>query len=103
MDIHIYRLTKCGFYPRGKEEAKFGSIEEWWGQFTEWVAAKEDVSLTATFDRPEEVPRRLYCADTASDGMGNFGVALWNESPMYRSNVAYLMSSGREPSSAGPH
>jgi hypothetical protein len=61
MDIHLYTLTKCGFYSRGEEEPEFGSIEEWWQQFAEWVAAEEDVSLTATFDRPEEVPRRVYC------------------------------------------
>lgn len=96
MDIHVYRLTKCGFYSRGEEEPKFGNIEEWWEQFVDWVEAKEDVSLTATFDRPEEVPRRLYCADAVRDGAGNFGVALWNESPMYQElNIAYLPSAGK--------
>ncbi|MBA3474873.1 MAG: hypothetical protein H0T57_16900 [Rubrobacter sp.] len=95
MDIHIYRLTKCGFYARGEEEPEFGYIGEWWDHFEEWVAEKEDVSLTATFNRPEEVPRRLYCADTVRDEHGNFGVALWNEAPAYRGNVAYLPLDGR--------
>jgi len=95
MNIHIYELTRCGFYPRGEEEPRFGSVEEWWDRFVDWVAGKGDWSLTHTFDRPEEVPRRLYCADTVRDELGNFGVALWNEAPMRGRDVAYLPSSGR--------
>lgn len=95
MDIHIYELTKCGFYPRGEEEPRFGEIGEWWDRFVRWVEDKGDWSLTHTFDRPEDVPRRLYCADTVRDELGNFGVALWNEAPMRGRDVAYLPSSGR--------
>jgi hypothetical protein len=35
MNIHIYRLTKYSFYPRGEEEPEYGSIEEWW-----WLLAE---------------------------------------------------------------
>jgi hypothetical protein len=59
MDVHTYRLATCGFYPRGSEEPDFGSIEEWWGQFADWMAANEDGSLTATFDCPEDISRSL--------------------------------------------
>lgn len=95
MDIHIYELTKCGFYAHGDKEPRFGGIDEWWDQFVRWVEDKGDWSLTHTFDHPEDVPRRLYCADTVRDESGNFGVALWNEAPMRGRDVAYLPSSGR--------
>lgn len=95
MDIHVYKLSECGFYARGKDVPEFGFVSEWLTEFSDWVASKGDVSITNTFDHPDGVPRRVYCADTVWDERGDFGVALWNESPTHRRGIAYLPSDGQ--------
>lgn len=81
MRLQVYELSQCGIYEfRRPKTPLFGAFKEWWPDFESWVDdGKRPFSGTATF-QALEVPRRVYCVTTASDGEGAYGVTLWNES-----------------------
>lgn len=81
MRLQVYELSRCGIYELRQNKAPlFGAFTEWWSDFEAWVNdGTRPFAGTATFEA-EEVPRRVYCAATASDGNGAYGVTLWNES-----------------------
>ncbi len=94
MKIHLYQITRCGFYEYGGDEetCRFGHLSEWWEEFAEWVASRE-YKLTNTFSRAI-APHRVYCTGQVQDGRGNVGVALWNETPSADGRLFYLPPSG---------
>lgn len=95
MRVFVYQLEKCGFYRSDDDSTpEFGRLSEWWPEFVGWVKAKGDYQATCTFSNENRVPPRVYCASSASDEEGNFGVALWNEAPGDERGVAYLPPEG---------
>ena len=94
MKIQLYEITKCGFYRTKEEEAaaEFGQLTEWWGEFAAWVSERE-YKRTNTFSRAI-APHKVYCTGQVDDGRGNFGVALWNETPSSDGRLFYLPASG---------
>ncbi|QIN81574.1 hypothetical protein GBA63_02225 [Rubrobacter tropicus] len=83
--IQLYRLDRCGFYRRGRQDADFGSIQEWYMDFLGWLEPKRlaGVPLPHTSTLAEErndVPLDIYCVGVTEDGRGNFGVSLFSRS-----------------------
>lgn len=90
MIIQLYCLERCGFYRRGETEPVFGLPHEWWNGFRRWVSNRPNVAATATFDHGASVTRRVYCTATTTDDRGNFGLALWNETPSNEAGVSFI-------------
>lgn len=94
MKIQIWNLKKCGFYDslEDEEEAKFGLLPEWWGEFHSWVQNRHP-KQTGTFTSSSE-PYTVYCIRRGEDAAGNYGVALWNVSPSVNGRAMHLSADG---------
>lgn len=93
MKVQIYELIKCGFYESYTDDKEleppiFGSLPEWWGEFSGWVEGA-DYKETSTFYRQRE-PERVYCIGRTTDAAGNYGVALWNVAPSVNGRAMHL-------------
>jgi hypothetical protein len=95
MKIQIYELTKCGFYESlaDDEDCQYGSLPEWWNEFSTWVVER-DYKQTGTFTDARE-PNTVYCTRSTGDLDGNVGVALWNVAPSWEGRALHMPPSGR--------
>ena len=95
MRIDLYRITRCGFYARGKSQLQFGGLSNFLDEFVSWVANRPDVSATATFEEPGNIPDQILCS--ACTRLENEGVALslWNRAPGTENGVAYIRMDGK--------
>ncbi len=85
--IQLFNISRCGFYPHGKDNASFGSIEDVLTQLHQWSKGL-DLSQTKILDPDYEGsldPVYLFGIKKAAAG---WVVSTWNEIPHGESGVA---------------
>ena len=82
--ITFYKLEEFGFYRKNREKYPdrfFGDVNSVFGDFSNWLAAQENLGSTCTFEvDKEEGGQNTYCKDYYKHDDGNeYVFILWNE------------------------
>lgn len=85
--VSFYRVTRCGYYKRGKKEAAFGDLRGTLIALNEWVRGKP-LGETCTYHvKDDDEHHRTFCFRLVRQPE-SFLLVLWNETPSTEGNVA---------------
>lgn len=89
--ITFYRVSQCGYYPRGEADAPaFGSLQSMLTDLSNWSNGKQ-LAATKTYeaaDGAEFLP--AYLMDI-TQGASSFVVTMWNQTPGTEGKVAAVI------------
>lgn len=88
--ITFYKVTECGFFQRGAEEADFGNIGDTLSHLEAWSEGKQLVE-TKTYE-PSEASELMPCyLLNITSAAGSWLVTMWNETPSTDGQTASAM------------
>lgn len=77
--FRVYTVNQCGYYKRGEQAPKFGSLDDLFTQIQEWIKGKS-VRQTGTYEfRDGDNVLPTFCRSILSNEFGDYLVTTWNE------------------------